>query len=88
MKETAVEYKFSSDLEMLYLFLITRALNCNNVSNQVISLFGDEYQFGLIKVTPCPVSPGRGARSPTVKERRVAVGGRLGPRGQGGGPRE
>ena len=68
MKETAVEYKFSSDLEMLYLFLITRALNCNNVSNQVISLFGDEYQFGLIKVTPCPVSPGGGAGSPLVKE--------------------
>ena len=49
---------------MLYLFLITRALNCNNVSNQVISLFGDEYQFGFIKVILVP--------SPRVEERGVS----------------
>ena len=88
MKETAVEYNFSSDLEMLYLFLITRALNCNNVSNQVISLFGDEYQFGLIKVIPRPVSPHGGAWWSPVKEWGVPAGGWLRLRGQGGGPRE
>ena len=86
-KRTAAACEFSSDLEMLYLFLITRALNCNNVSNQAISLFGDEYRLGLIKVTLCSVSPGGGAGSPAVKERRVAAGGCLGPRGKGGRPR-